>query len=177
MSNFKEDLNKVKAFVFDIDGVLTDGRVYCMGDGEQVRSMNVKDGFGIRCAINNGYPVGIISAGHHNGGALKRLEFLGIPSIYNGHIDKRGSLDAFCEKHNVSKDEILYMGDDIPDIPVLKLVGIPTCPSDARPEVKSIAKYISHLDGGQACARDVIEQVLRAQGKWFNPDADEAVVW
>ncbi len=177
MGNFKEDLNTVKAFVFDIDGVLTDNNVMCMGNGEQIRTMNVKDGFGIRCAINKGYPVGIITAGKHNEGALKRLEFLGIPSIYSGEIDKRGALEDFCKTHGVDKSEILYMGDDIPDVPILKQVGIPTCPRDARPEVKQFVSYISNLDGGKGCARDVIEQVLRTHNNWFDPNADEAVVW
>ncbi len=168
MSNFKEDLLKVKAFVFDVDGVLTDAMVWCMPDGEQIRATNTRDGFAIRFALKQGYPIGIISAGKNNIGVIKRLEFLDIKDLYIGTFEKTSALHNFVEKHNISTDEVLYMGDDIPDYPVLKRVGIPTCPADAAVEVKEISKYISNLPGGQGCARDVIEQVLRAQGKWID---------
>ncbi|HAM98540.1 MAG TPA: 3-deoxy-D-manno-octulosonate 8-phosphate phosphatase [Marinilabiliales bacterium] len=173
MSNFKEDLNKVKAFVFDVDGVFTDGSVYCMADGEQMRAMNTKDGFAIRFAQKQGYPIGIISAGKANVGVVKRLQFLDITDLYMGSFEKTEALQQFVKKYNFSLDQILYMGDDIPDYPVLRMVGVPTCPGDAAVEVKQVSKYISHLNGGQGCVRDVIEQVLRAQGKWVDLTAEK----
>lgn len=172
MSNFKEDLRKVKGFIFDIDGVFTDGRMYCFANGEQIRAFNAKDGFAVRFAIDQGYPMGIISAGKHNEGAIKRLQFLGIEDLYMGKHDKTGALVEFCEKHNLDEDNVLYMGDDIPDFPILKRVGIPTCPGDAAVEIKQISKYISNIDGGNGCVRDVIEQVLRAQGEWVDTSGD-----
>lgn len=172
MSNFKEDLKKVKAFVFDIDGVFTDSKLYCMGDGEQVRAMSAKDGFAVRYAQKMGFPVGIISAGGHNQGVIKRLEYLEVEDLYMGSYKKVVAMEDFHKKHNLDLDNILYMGDDIPDYPVLKMVGIPTCPGDAAVEIKQASKYISNLDGGKGCVRDVIEQVLRAQGKWVKLNTD-----
>lgn len=168
MSNFKEDLRKVKAFVFDVDGVFTDSQLYCMGDGEQVRAMNAKDGFAVRFAQKQGYPIGIISAGRANIGAVKRLEYLDIKDLYMGSFKKTEAMHDFCKKHNLTLDEVMYMGDDLPDYPVLKMVGIPTCPGDAAVEIKQVSKYISNVDGGKGCVRDVIEQVLRAQDKWVD---------
>lgn len=173
MSNFKEDLRKVKAFVFDIDGVWTDSRVYTMADGEQVRSTNTKDGFAVKYAQKMGYPIGIISAGINNVGVHKRLNALGIEDLYMGSFKKTDSMLEFCKKHSLDLDSVLYMGDDIPDYPVLKMVGVPTCPGDSAVEIKQISKYISNLDGGQGCVRDVIEQVLRAQGKWVKLEVDK----
>lgn len=172
MSNFKEDLKKAKAFVFDIDGVFTDGKMYCFENGEQIRAFNAKDGFAVRFALDRGYPIGIISAGKHNEGAIKRLEFLGIKDIFTGSHDKTHALDEFCSIHSLNKDNVLYMGDDIPDFPILKLVGVPTCPGDACVEIKQVSKYISNIDGGYGCVRDVIEQVLRAQGNWVDTTGD-----
>lgn len=176
MSNFKEDLRKVKGFVFDVDGVFTDGSLYCFADGQQVRVMNVKDGFAVRWALNQGYPIGIISAGKANEGVVKRLEFLGIKDMYMGSLDKISAFNDFLSKHQLDADNILYMGDDLPDVPVLKKVGVPTCPSDAAVEVKQIVKYISNIDGGKGCVRDVLEQVLRAQEKWVDLSNTEKIL-
>lgn len=173
MSNFKEDLRKVKAFVFDVDGVFTDGLLYCMGDGEQVRAMNAKDGFAVRFAQKQGFPIGIISAGGNNEGVVKRLKYLDIEDLYMGSFEKTEAMHHFANKYNIKLDDVLYMGDDIPDGPVLKMVGVPTCPGDAAIEVKQISKYISNVNGGQGCVRDVIEQVLRAQGKWVNLNVEK----
>jgi 3-deoxy-D-manno-octulosonate 8-phosphate phosphatase (KDO 8-P phosphatase) len=173
MSNFKEDLNKVKAFVFDVDGVFTDSMLYCMADGEQVRAMNAKDGFAVRFAQKQGFPIGIISAGQNNVGTIKRLQYLDIEDLYMGSFEKTEAIQLFAKKHNIPLDEILYMGDDIPDYPVLKMVGIPTCPGDAAIEIKQVSKYISNVNGGQGCVRDVIEQVLRAQSLWVNLNVDK----
>lgn len=173
MSNFKEDLQKVKAFVFDIDGVFTDSSLYCMPDGEQVRVMSAKDGFAVRFALKQGYPIGIISAGHNNVGVIKRLEYLEIRDLYMGSFKKTEALHDFCKKHQLMLDQVLYMGDDLPDYPVLKMVGVPTCPGDAAVEIKQASKYISNINGGKGCVRDVIEQVLRAQGKWVDLSIDK----
>lgn len=175
MSNFKEDLRKVQAFVFDVDGVFTDSSLYCMPDGEQVRAMNAKDGFAVRFAIKQGYPVGIISAGKNNVGVIKRLEYLDIKDMYMGSFKKTDAMKDFCIKHNIDLDNVLYMGDDLPDFPVLKMVGVPTCPGDAAVEIKQASKYISNINGGKGCVRDVIEQVLRAQGNWVDLNADNPI--
>ncbi len=173
MGNFKEDLKKVKAFVFDVDGVFTDGGLYCMGNGEQVRKMNTRDGFAVRFAQKMNFPIGIISAGAENEGTIKRLKYLDINDLYMGSFKKTEAILDFCKKHSLNLDSILYMGDDLPDYPVLKMVGVPTCPGDAAVEIKQVSKYISNIDGGSGCVRDVIEQVLRAQGKWVKLDTDK----
>jgi 3-deoxy-D-manno-octulosonate 8-phosphate phosphatase (KDO 8-P phosphatase) len=173
MSNFKEDLMKVKAFVFDVDGVFTDNLLYCFANGEQIRSFNAKDGFAVRFAQKQGFPIGIISAGRENEGTIKRLQYLDITDLYMGTFKKAEAMDLFVKKHQLNLENVLYMGDDIPDFPVLKMVGIPTCPADAAVEVKHISKYVSSLPGGSGCVRDVIEQVLRAQGKWVNLDIEK----
>jgi 3-deoxy-D-manno-octulosonate 8-phosphate phosphatase (KDO 8-P phosphatase) len=173
MSNFKEDLRKVKAFVFDVDGVFTDNSLYCFANGEQVRAFNAKDGFAVRFAQKQGFPIGIISAGSENEGTIKRLQYLDITDLYMGSFEKTEAMELFAKKYGLELDSVLYMGDDIPDFPVLKMVGIPTCPGDAAVEVKQISKYISNLNGGDGCVRDVIEQVLRAQGKWVDLTIDK----
>lgn len=173
MSNFKSYLNQIKAFVFDIDGVLTNNMMYCFENSEQIRAFNVKDGFAMRYAIAKNYPIGIISAGKNNAGAIKRLQYLEIKDIYTGSFSKVESLHEFSKKHRIDYKDILYMGDDIPDFPVMKLVGMPTCPKDACTEIKELAKYISHLNGGEGCVRDVIEQVMRVQGNWVNINDDK----
>jgi 3-deoxy-D-manno-octulosonate 8-phosphate phosphatase (KDO 8-P phosphatase) len=166
MSNFKEDLSKVKAFVFDVDGVFTDGKVYLFSAAEFVRAMNIKDGFAVRYAIDQGYPIGIISGGNAETVA-ERFRKLGVTDIYMNSSDKKDHLEDFYYKYDLDPDSILYMGDDIPDFEVMKMCGIPTCPSDAAIEIKSLSKYISNFRGGEGCVRDVIEQVLRLQGKWI----------
>lgn len=168
MSNFKEDLMKVKAFAFDVDGVCTDGTVICLADGQQVRQSHTRDGFALRFAHEQGYPIAIISAGKNNTGVVKRFESLGLTDLYIGSLAKVPAFDDFLKKHNLTADDVLYMGDDIPDYPVLKRVGVPTCPADAANDIKPIVKYVSDYPGGYGCVRDVIEQVLKAQGRWAN---------
>lgn len=172
MSNFKEDLAKVKAFAFDVDGVCTDGTVICLEDGQQVRQSHTRDGFALRFAHEQGYPIAIISAGKNNLGVIKRFESLGLTDLYLGSLAKMPAFDDFLKKHNLTPADVLYMGDDIPDYPVLKCVGVPTCPADAVNDIKPIVKYVSSFKGGQGCVRDVIEQVLKAQGKWVNFDTE-----
>ena len=172
--SYKELLNHITTFIFDIDGVLTDGTVHITSNGEMLRSMNIKDGYALKVAIDKGYNICIISGGTNEGVRL-RLEGLGITNIYLGAHTKIDQLNAYCAKTNVAMENILYMGDDIPDYPVMAMVGLPSCPQDAVAEIKAVAKYISHKNGGQGAVRDVIEQVLKVQGNWtgkFNAKYD-----
>lgn len=165
--NYKEILNDINTFVFDVDGVLTDGTVHVSAEGELLRSMNIKDGYALKKAVKSGYTVCIISGGK-NEAVRKRLSGLGITDIHLGIEDKVACLENFFDSHGIKAENVAYMGDDIPDLYPMRLIGLPTCPQDAVPEVKAISKYISHKNGGQACARDLIEQVLKVQGKWLN---------
>ncbi|MGB3946540.1 MAG: HAD-IIIA family hydrolase [Bacteroidia bacterium] len=165
MENFKTKLTRIKAFIFDIDGVLTDGSVILMPDGGQMRVMNIKDGYAIQHAVNKGYKVAVISGGK-NEMTRKRLNGLGVYDVYLGIANKLDAFDEFILTYNISPDEILYMGDDVPDYEVMKRVAAPTCPSDAATEIKEISLYVSQIPGGKGCVRDVIEQVMRVQQKW-----------
>lgn len=163
--SYKEHLPQIKAFIFDVDGVLTNGMVTIMSDGEMIRHMNIKDGYALRCAVNAGFKVCIISGGT-NEGVRTRLQNLGITDIYLGAHNKVNQYNELIAMYNLKPEEIVYMGDDIPDAPVMKLVGMPTCPNDAVPEIKAMSKYISNKKGGEGCVRDIIEQTLRVQEKW-----------
>ena len=168
--NFKEDLQKINAFLFDVDGVFTNSNVYLHPGGDLMRSMNIKDGFAIQYAVKKGYLVGIISGGDSES-VRARFQKLGIIDIYLKSSDKKNDYMDFILKYSLKDDEVLYMGDDIPDYEVMKRVGFPCCPADAVEEIKSLSKYISDKNGGQGCVRDVVEQVLRLQGKWMHNDA------
>lgn len=163
--SYKELLNDIKAFIFDVDGVLTDGTVTVFENGELVRKMNIKDGYALKTAVDEGYHVCIISGGS-NEGVRKRLQGLGIQDIYLGVHDKIEKYYEICDMYQLKPEEIIYMGDDIPDYPVMELVGLPCAPQDAAPEIKAVSKYVSPKGGGQGCARDILEQVMRVQGKW-----------
>ncbi|WP_025743104.1 KdsC family phosphatase [Aquimarina pacifica] len=163
--SYKEYLHHITTFIFDVDGVLTDGTVMINTDGEMLRTMNIKDGYALKTAVRQGYNVCIISGGK-NEGVRKRLEGLEIKNIYLGAHQKVEQLDEYLNNHTIKLENVLYMGDDIPDIPVMNRVGLPTCPQDAVPEVKENSKYVSFKKGGKGCVRDVIEQVLKVQGKW-----------
>ncbi len=165
--SYKTILNQIKAFVFDVDGVLTDGTVIVDTQGQLLRNMNIKDGFALKAAADKKYLMCIISGGR-NPGVQKRLEGLGISEVHLGAHHKKELLLDFMDKHDLSPEEVCYMGDDLPDYEVMSLVGLPCCPQDAVPEIKSIAKYISHRKGGQGCVRDIIEQVLKTQHNWFS---------
>lgn len=164
-TNYKLVLRNITTFIFDIDGVLTNGQLLVTTDGHLLRSMNVRDGYAFKHAIKAGYKIFIISGGK-NKGVVKRLNNLGVEDIYLGIDDKVKQLNAILDKEQIDLENIAYMGDDIPDIPPMKLVGLPTCPQDAEPEVKNISTYISHRNGGCGCARDLIEQVMKVQSKW-----------
>jgi len=163
--SYKEYLNHITTFIFDVDGVLTDSNVLVTTTGELLRTMNIKDGFALKFAVSAGYNIAIISAGTNDGVKL-RLEGLGIKDVYLGAHDKLSQFKTYIKSNNIKEENILYMGDDIADYPVMKIVGLPSCPQDAVPEIKSISKYISHKEGGKGAVRDVIEQVLKVQGKW-----------
>lgn len=170
MAFFKEELLNVKAFIFDIDGVLSNDNLQLDENGEPMRTSNVKDGLAIRNAVNNGFPLAIIS-GARTENLRKRYEYLGVQHIYLAVQSKLDCFNDFLAKTKIDPESIMYMGDDIPDLAIMTKIGIPTCPADAVTEVKAISKYISDRKGGEACVRDVIEQVLRAQGKWVNSAA------
>lgn len=163
--SYKEYLKDITTFVFDVDGVFTDGTLLITTDGEMLRKMSVKDGYALKTAITKGYNVCIISGGT-NDGVRKRLEGLGVEHIYLGAHLKEVPLQEYLKKNHIDLKNVLYMGDDMPDIPPMKMVGLSCCPQDAIPEVKEIAKYISHKNGGDTCVRDVIEQVLKVRGDW-----------
>lgn len=167
--NFKEKLTQVNAFIFDVDGVFS-GNIFLSSNGEQWRSMNIKDGYAVQLAVKKGFPIAIITGGKCEGIKL-RFEGLGVKDIYMNSSNKTEAYQNFITKHNLNAQNIMYMGDDLPDFEVMKVVGIPVCPADAAVEIKALSQYISHIKGGDGCVRDVIEQVLRAQGKWFNDDA------
>lgn len=164
--NYKEILHQITTFIFDVDGVLTNGIVEVMTNGELVRHMNVKDGYALKTATDKGYRIAIISGGH-NEGVRTRLKGLGIQDIYLKIHNKLEVFEEYCQSKSIKPENILYMGDDIPDIEVMKVVGLATAPQDADSEVQRVAQYISHKKGGEGCVRDVIEQVLRVQDNWL----------
>ena len=165
--NYKELLKKIGTFILDVDGVLTNGKILVTSKGKMLREMNTKDGFIIKYALDEGFKIFIISGGT-NKGVRERLKDLGIEEIFLGKDSKNSTYEMLIKKHNLNENEILYMGDDVPDIPVMKKVGVPCCPNDAVPDVKQISIYISEKDGGQGCVRDIIEQTLRVQNKWIS---------
>ncbi|PQJ81599.1 KdsC family phosphatase [Polaribacter glomeratus] len=163
--SYKQLLPNISTLIFDVDGVLTNGMVTIMPDGDLIRHMNIKDGYALKTAVDKGYNVCIISGGT-NEGVKTRLANLGIKDIYLGAHDKIKQYKELVKKYNLKPENVLYMGDDIPDYPVMKLVGLSCCPNDAAPEIQKISKYISYKKGGEGCVRDIIEQVLKVQGKW-----------
>ncbi|WP_299838660.1 HAD family hydrolase [uncultured Tenacibaculum sp.] len=165
--SYKELFNDVNTFIFDVDGVLTNGIVTVFPNGELVRQMNIKDGYALKAAVKAGYRVCIISGGK-NEGVRSRLEGLGITDIYLGAHTKINQYEGLVKKYDLKPENVLYMGDDIPDLPVMEKVGIPCCPSDAVRELQAISVYISDKKGGEGCARDVIEQIMRVQEKWHD---------
>jgi len=165
--SYKQYLKHINTFVFDVDGVLTDGNIQVNSQGEMFRTMNVKDGYALKTAIDKGFNICIISGGT-NEGVRVRLQNLGIKDVFLGAHHKIEILEKYLQDNQVNFDNVLFMGDDLPDFEVMQKVGLPVCPQDAVPEIKSISKYISHKDGGRGCVRDVIEQVLKVHDKWFD---------
>ena len=178
--DYSQVLSHITTFIFDVDGVLTNGQVIIQENGEQTRIMNIKDGFALQLAVKLGYKVIIISGGKSQA-VRTRLQGLGIHDVYLGAADKADVFDEVKITYDLKDDEIAYMGDDIPDYPVMKDVALPCCPLDAATEILEISKYISDKKGGEGCGRDLIEKVLRSQNKWFNQSNsdknNESVVW
>lgn len=170
MANFKEDLVKVKAFIFDIDGVLSTQTIPLNVFGVPNRTVNLRDGYAIQLAVRKGYHIGVIS-GSSSKEYQKRLRLLGVKDIYLNSRSKLDHFNVFLKKYNLSRSDILFMGDDIPDYEVMKVAGLPVCPSDADSEIRQVASYVSDKKGGEGCVRDVIEQVLRLHNKWMDSDA------
>jgi 3-deoxy-D-manno-octulosonate 8-phosphate phosphatase (KDO 8-P phosphatase) len=170
---FLQKLKDIRAFVFDVDGVLTDGSILASDSGQFLRTFNIKDGYALQLAVKKGYPVCIISGG--SGSAMQnRFEGLGIKHINLGVSDKVAVFETFLSETQLDASQVLYMGDDIPDFKVMKLVGLPTCPADACEEIKAISTYISPYAGGKTAVRDVIEKVLKVQSNWFDPNPSAA---
>ncbi|MEY3451195.1 MAG: hypothetical protein RL711_1021 [Bacteroidota bacterium] len=159
------DYTKITTFIFDVDGVLSDGTVIAYADGEQPRSFLVKDGYAVEKAVQKGYHVAIISGGFQEG-VRKRLAFLGVQHIFLGIKDKIAVFHQFLADNQIQAEEVLYMGDDLPDYDVMQLCGIATCPADATQEIIDISQYVSPKEGGKGAVRDVIEKVMRSQDKW-----------
>ncbi len=161
------DLKKIKALVFDVDGVLSRETITMYPSGEPMRTVNIKDGYALQLAVKAGFCVAIIT-GARTEAVKVRYNGLGIKDVYLGASVKRDCFEELMLMYELQPDEILYMGDDIPDYEVMQMCGLPCCPADAAVEIKEIAKYISPKKGGEGCGRDVIEQVMRAQGKWMD---------
>jgi 3-deoxy-D-manno-octulosonate 8-phosphate phosphatase (KDO 8-P phosphatase) len=156
---------QITTFVFDLDGVLTDGGLFIFPDGQFVRRMNIKDGYALQLAVKKGYRVAVISGGYSEPVGT-RLNKLGITDVYMQVVNKKEKLDQYMQQHSLGWNEILFMGDDIPDYEVLQYAGMPCCPADAAPEIRGAALYISPVPGGQGCVRDVIEKVLKLNNHW-----------
>jgi 3-deoxy-D-manno-octulosonate 8-phosphate phosphatase (KDO 8-P phosphatase) len=173
MNNIPYDLQKIKAFVFDVDGVLSSEVIPLYPDGDPMRTVNIKDGYALQLAVKKGYHTGIITGGYTEA-VRNRFARLGIRHIYMSSRIKKDDFADFLQKTGVSPEEVMFAGDDIPDYEVMRMAGLPVAPADAAPEIKEIAKYISPKRGGEGVARDVIEQVMKAQGAWMG---DEAFGW
>ncbi len=168
------DLNKVRAIVFDVDGVLSCSQITISPEGEPLRTANIKDGYAIRLAHMLGVRIAIITGGKTQAVEV-RYRGLGLEDVHLGCSDKLSVYHAFCERYGLSDEEVIYVGDDIPDYEVMQVVGCPCCPRDAAPEIQALSTYISDKDGGMGVGRDIVEQVLRAQGKWMS--SAEAFGW
>ena len=170
MTNYKELLKNITTFIFDYDGVLTEGLVTLTEKGEPLRTANVRDGYALQLAVKKGYRIAVISGGKSKS-MMHRLASLGITDVFLGVEHKVSVFEQYLAEHNINPNEVVYMGDDIPDYHVMKLAAVPACPADAAEEIRSISKYISHFNGGKGCVRDIIEQVLKLQQNWMTDDA------
>jgi len=173
MSNYKADLAKVNTFIFDYDGVMTDGKVILQHDDPPLRTANVRDGYVLQLAVKLGYNVVVISGGFSRS-MDNRFTTLNIKDAFTGVKNKLEIFDSYISERNINPKQVVYMGDDIPDMRVMQKVGVPVCPADAVEEIKNISVYISDKKGGEGCVRDIIEQVLKVQGKWLT---EEAFTW
>jgi 3-deoxy-D-manno-octulosonate 8-phosphate phosphatase (KDO 8-P phosphatase) len=170
VESFLNKLKEITTLVFDVDGVLTDGSVFVTEDGLQSRAFNIKDGYALQLAVKCGYNIATVS-GSRSKSQLHRLNGLGVTDVYMGVHTKITRLKIYLEEKSISPENVLYMGDDIPDLEVMEYIGLPVCPADAVEEIKAISKYVSPYTGGKGCARDVIEKVLKIQNKWMTEEA------
>lgn len=170
MNDLQGILSQITTFIFDFDGVMTDGTVFCDFEGHPLRATNVKDGYALQLATKLGYNVALIS-GAVCPSTIVRMNSLGVKDVFTGIPDKVLKLNEYMEEKGLKPEEIVFMGDDIPDLRVMQAVGLPACPADAVPEVKSISKFISKLPGGKGAVRDLIEQTMKIQGKWMTAEA------
>lgn len=173
MKNYKALLTKINTFVFDYDGVFTNGAIILQNSGEPLRTANVKDGYAIQLANKKGYKIVIISGGK-SASMTNRFKLLKVKDVFLGVERKIQVFEKYLKDNNLKTENTIYMGDDIPDYEVMQKAGVACCPADAAEEIKSISHYISHQNGGEGCVRDIIEQVLKVQGKWMN---DDAYIW
>lgn len=173
--NLLQQFQQVKVFVFDMDGVLTDGSLLILANNEFVRTMDIKDGYALQHAVKNGYHVVVIS-GSVSKPCAERFEYLGIRNVFMKVKDKEDILAQFVLANNLKWEEVLYMGDDLPDLNVMKQVGLPCCPADAVSEIKAASKFISTKYGGKGCVREVIEKVLRLNNHWIVASTETAAV-
>lgn len=174
MSTIPVDIKNIEAIVFDVDGVLSSNTVPMYINGEPMRTVNIKDGYAINLACKKGLIIAIITGGRTEA-VRKRFELLGVKHIYMGSSIKKIDFRDFLDKTGLKAEDVAYMGDDIPDYEVMQLVGLPACPADAAPEIKSISRYVSHIKSGEGCGRDLIEQIMKIKGLWM--DGDEAFGW
>lgn len=163
--NFKQRLSKITTLMFDVDGVITDGKVLVMDSGEMVRNLNSKDGYAFHLAVVKGFRLVIISGGN-NVAVKNSLERSGVMDVFIRQHDKLACYQDYLTLHGLKDEEVMYMGDDLPDHQVMSRVGLAACPNDAVQEIRSICQYVSPIKGGEGCVRDIIEQVMKAQGRW-----------
>lgn len=167
--NYKEKLKEISTFIFDVDGVLTNSEIILLPPNHMIRTMHTRDGYALQLAVKKGYNVCIITGGSCEQ-VKTRLNYLGIENVFLKSANKVEVYQSYLKDNNIKSENCLYMGDDIPDYEVMNMVGLPCCPSDAAPEIKGVSKYISPTKGGQGCVRDIIEQTLKVQNKWFDRD-------
>ena len=165
--NFKQKLNKIKVLMFDVDGVFTDGSLLLMENGDQLRTFNIKDGYAVQLAVKAGIKVAVITGARSNA-VKQRLNYLGIEDVYLGIHDKLEKYEDYKASYGYTDEDILYMGDDLPDYEIMKRAYVSVCPSDAVHEIQNLSIYVSHIAGGKGCVRDIIEQYLRLKGLWKN---------
>jgi len=163
--NILEKFRFIKTFVFDVDGVLTDGTLLILNDGQQARTMNIKDGYALQLAVKKGYRIMVISGGTSDA-VKERLDKLGVKDCFLKTGNKKEKLNQYVSEHKLNWDEVLFMGDDMPDYTSMLVTGLSCCPADAAPEIRQVSHYISPIAGGMGCARDVIEKVLKLNGHW-----------
>ncbi len=170
MHDYKDKLKNITTFIFDFDGVLSDGKIWVLPDGDQLRATGVKDGYALQYALRKGYRVAVISGGYSESMRLRYKNFPGM-EIFLQVRNKVKVYNEYLNKYGLSREEVMMMGDDIPDYEIMQLSGLKCCPADAAEEIKAIADYVSVKKGGDGAARDIIEQTLKAQGRWFEKDA------